>query len=79
MDDLNNGIRKIAEELRALQEQLQKAGLLPEDGDRQAHRWEIARRMGSLIERLQAYFYVHQQVPATYRHRHTTLHAPRPD
>jgi hypothetical protein len=79
MDDLNSGIRKIAEELRALQEQLQQAGLLASEDERQGHRWEIARRMGSLIGRLQSYFSVHPHAPAPYRHSHTPWQAPRPD
>ncbi len=64
MDDLNRSIRQIAEEVRALQEQLVAAGLLREADRRRAWRWELARRMAALFERLQRFFVVHHHAPA---------------
>ena len=83
MDDLNSGIRRVAEELRAVQEQLKQAGLLTEENDRRMHRWELARHISSLVERLQMYLLLHHQTAklAPYRHseRPMPLQAPRPD
>ena len=76
MTDIDRSIRNIAQELRQLQEQLVQAGLLPQGDERRDLRWELARRMGSLIERLQTFFshqpHAHQQHPVLVR-------APRPD
>jgi len=77
MEDVNNGIRRIAEELQAVREQLTHAGLLADDAPGHVHRWELARRIGSLFERLQTYFYLHQQNASAYRQ--ATRQAPRPD
>lgn len=82
MEDLNNGICRITEELRVIQEQLRQAGLLTDEG-RRLHRWELARRLGSFFERVQMYFFLHQQPAklAPYRHgaSHLPRRAPRPD
>jgi len=81
MEDLEHGIRRIAEELRVVQEQLKQAGLLTDERQRRLHRWELARHLGSLFERVQMYFFVHQQAAklAAYRAGHPPLRAPRPD
>ncbi len=82
MEDLNHGIGRIAEELRVIQEQLRQAGLLTDESRRQ-HRWELARRFGSLLERVQMHFFLHQQTAKLAPHRHAAnqspLRAPRPD
>ncbi len=81
MEDLNQGIRRIAEELRVIQEQLRQAGLLTDENRRRLHRCNPARRLGSLLERVRLYFFLHQQTArlAPYRASRPPLQAPRPD
>lgn len=83
MDELNRSIQGISEQLRCLQEELQRAGLIVTPEMTRARRRELTRYLGSLYQRLQDFLAWHHATPALapYRreHRRTVSEAPRPD
>lgn len=76
MDDLDRSIARIAEELRGLQDELKRAGLLAGGDAVRVRRWELARPFGSFLGRLHALFHVHQQA---HEPRRALFQGPRPD
>lgn len=83
MDELNRSIRRISEELRSLQEELQRAGLVVTPEMARVRPWELARQMSALYHRLQALIALHRGTPALAPYRREPQRArtesPRPD
>ncbi len=74
MDELDRSIERIAQQLRRIQNELQRAGLLPGKGPVPVQHWVFARHWSGLRERVQSLF--HQD---NGHNGHALAHAPRPD
>ena len=74
MDELNRSIDRITQELRRIQDDLQRAGLLPGKGPVPVQHWVFARHWSNLRGRVQAIFHLH-----SHPSNGLLAHAPRPD
>ncbi|MBZ5645748.1 MAG: hypothetical protein LAN37_00830 [Acidobacteriia bacterium] len=83
MDELNRKIARVAEELRSVQEELERAGLVVTPEMARVRRWELARHLGSLYQHLQEFIFLHHGTPSMApdrrEPRRAVAQAPHPD
>ncbi len=81
MEPLEQRIAQVSEELRKLEKQMRRAGLVVSPDLARARRWELGRCVAWLYQRWQEFLFLHLAQPApAYRQQGRPLrHAPRPD
>ncbi len=81
MDELERSIRRLAADLRAIEDELHRAGLIPPEAAR-LRWWELGRQIGTLYQRVHTLLLHHESVPIIAPRRtpqQGLASVPRPD